>query len=311
LSTKDIAKARTKPTKPYPDFPLFPHANGQWAKKIRSKFVFFGPWRDPEGALQRYLDQKHELHAGRVPRAQVQDGLTLRELVNHFLTAKQRKVDAGELKLMSFNSLYRTSRTLIELLGPDRRIDDISPNDFGRLRAQFAEGHGPVYTGDQVQRTRAVFKYGHEAGLLTTPMRFGPEFVKPSRKNVRLAKRDAPKRLFTPQEIHAVLKHASVPMKAMILLGINCGMGNTDVAELRMVEREPALSARARVFKGSAHRSIVLNGDQASTIRVVSSDAGGKHGFNPHCVIGDELHACRNDHGDRTGCAPRRIHQCL
>jgi integrase len=234
LSTKDIAKARTKPPKPYPDFPLFPHANGQWAKKVKGKFAFFGPWRDPEGALQRYLDQKDELHAGRVPRSVQQDALTLRVLVNHFLTAKKRKVDAGELKLMSFNSLYRTSRTLIELLGPERRIDDISPDDFGRLRAKFADGHGPVYTGDQVQRTRAVFKYGHEAGLLSAPMRFGPEFIKPSRKNVRLAKRDAPKRLFTPAEIHGLLKHASVPMKAMILLGINCGMGNTDVAELRM-----------------------------------------------------------------------------
>ena len=29
-------------------------------------------------------------------------------------------------------------------------------------------------------------------------------------------------------------------------------------------------------------------------MRVVSSDAGGKHGFNPHCVIGDELHAWPN-----------------
>lgn len=58
-----------------------------------------------------------------------------------------------------------------------------------------------------------------------------------------------------------------------------------------MVEREPELNARARVFKGAAHRSIMLRNDPASTIRVVSSDAGGKHGFNPHCVIGDELHA--------------------
>jgi len=233
VSTKDIAKARTKPAKPYPDFPLFPHANGQWAKKIRGKFAFFGPWNDPEGALQRYLDQKDELHAGRAPRAVLyKDGLTLRDLVNHFLTAKKRKVDADELKLMSFNSLYRTSRHLIEHFGPDCRIDDLGPNDFGRLRAKFAKGHGPIYLGDQIQRTRAVFKYGYEAWLLPSPIRFGPEFIKPSRKNVRLAKREGPKRLFGQQEIHALLKVSSTPMKAMILLGINCGLGNTDVAEL-------------------------------------------------------------------------------
>jgi integrase len=234
VSTKDIAKTRTKPTKPYKEYPLFPHANGQWSKKIKGRLAFFGPWRDPEGALQRYIDQKDELHAGRQPRARLQhEGMTLRELVNHFLTAKKRKVDAGELKLMSFNSLYRTSRHLIEHLGPDRRVDDITPDDFGRLRAKYAKGHGPIYLGDQVQRTRAVFKHGHEAGLLPNPMKFGPEFIKPSRKNVRLARREGPARLFEQCELEALLKVASVPMQAMILLGINAGMGNTDVAELR------------------------------------------------------------------------------
>lgn len=61
-----------------------------------------------------------------------------------------------------------------------------------------------------------------------------------------------------------------------------------------MVEREPELLDRARVYKGAGHRSIALVDDSAASIRVVSSDAGGKHGFNPHCVIGDELHAWKD-----------------
>ena len=83
-----------KPCKPYPEFPLFPHATGRWAKKIRGKLYYFGPWDDPDGALERYLDRRDDLHAGRTPR-KLTEGLTVRDLLNRFLTAKQALVDTG------------------------------------------------------------------------------------------------------------------------------------------------------------------------------------------------------------------------
>src|SRR5262249_31565341 len=43
-----------KPGKPYPDFPLTAHPAGYWCKKIKGKVRYFGPWADPEGALQAY-----------------------------------------------------------------------------------------------------------------------------------------------------------------------------------------------------------------------------------------------------------------
>ena len=43
-----------KPAKPCREFPLFPHATGRWAKKIKGRMHYFGPWSDPEAALKSY-----------------------------------------------------------------------------------------------------------------------------------------------------------------------------------------------------------------------------------------------------------------
>src|SRR5664279_3605294 len=107
-STTPAANGKpVKPNKPYPDFPLFPHATRRWAKKIRGKLHYFGPWADPDGALQKYLDQRDDLHAGRTPRVQ-KDGLTIRDLVNQFLTSKRLMVDGGELTLRSWRDYHVT-----------------------------------------------------------------------------------------------------------------------------------------------------------------------------------------------------------
>src|SRR3954452_270544 len=85
-----------KPNKPHPDFPLFPHAAGVWAKKIRGKLHYFGPWADPDGALAKYNEQKEALHVGKKPREGT-EGVTVKDIVNAFLNAKRGLLDAGEL----------------------------------------------------------------------------------------------------------------------------------------------------------------------------------------------------------------------
>jgi hypothetical protein len=62
-STPSVPSGKpAKPNKPSPDFPLVLHAAGVWAKEIRGKLHYFGPWDGPDSAIARYLEQKDDLH---------------------------------------------------------------------------------------------------------------------------------------------------------------------------------------------------------------------------------------------------------
>ncbi len=91
---------RLKPKKPYRSFPLAPHPNGQWCKKIRGKLQFFGVWADPDAAFKYYLAVAPDLHAGRSPRASNLSAqqLCVKDLCNAFLNWQKGKMEAGEIR---------------------------------------------------------------------------------------------------------------------------------------------------------------------------------------------------------------------
>jgi integrase len=220
-----------KPSKPYPDFPLFAHAAGYWAKKIRGRMIYFGPWSDPDGALKKYLDQKDALHAGRKPREDT-GGITVKDLVNRFLHQKQALVDVGELSPRTWRDYKEATDAIVAAFGKRRLVEDLDPDDFAELRNKVAEKWGPHRVCKTIQFVRCVFKYAFDAGLLDRPVRFGPGFKRPSKKTIRLQRARQGAKLFSADEIRRLLDAASPQLRAMILLGINAGFGNSDCALL-------------------------------------------------------------------------------
>ena len=210
---------------------MFPHATRRWAKKIRGKLHYFGPWDDPDAALAKYLDQKDDLHAGRTPRV-AGDGLTLRDLVNRFLSSKERAVATGDLQQRSFTDYYQTCRRLIEVFGTARLVTNLAADDFERLNALLAENMAPVTRKVEIQRIRSVFKWGFDSGVIDQPVRYGPGFKPPGKQILQKARLQNREKMYEADEIRAILEAASVPLSAMILLGINCGFGNNDCATL-------------------------------------------------------------------------------
>jgi integrase len=228
---KTDSKANGKPDKPRPDFPLYAHASGRWAKKVRGKTHFFGKWDDPQAALEKWLDQKDDLLAGKKPRPK-RNGLKILDLVNSFLTHKKRQLEAGEFAQTSFDQVYRTGQNMLTEFGKNELVEYLEPEDFAKVRSKLAKRLGPVALGNEIGRMRSFFKHAEDSFLIPGRVRFGASFKKPSAKTLRRTRRKKGPRAFTVKELKAVLKEATPNLKAMILLGINGGLGNTDVALL-------------------------------------------------------------------------------
>lgn len=231
-----VAAKRKKPAKPYSDFPLFPHDGGVWAKKIRGKLHYFGPWSDPDGSLEKYRLQVDDLQAGRVPRPPTPDGYTLESLANDFLNEKKIKMDEGRMTPRMMANYQEVCSMLIDHFGRQRLVDDIRPEDFRQLRAELGVGpkgkRGIVTISNIVRMTRSVFKFASDNELIDRPLNFGTGFKMPTKTELRKARQTREKRQFSAEEIRRQIDTVGIPLKAMILLGINAGFGPTDLAQL-------------------------------------------------------------------------------
>jgi len=233
LQNKPDAAAdnRGRRAKPYPEFPLTAHPTGRWCKKIRGRIHYFGPLNDPDAALAKYLEQKDALHAGRKPRPDA-EAVTVKDVANAFLNAKQALVDAGELSALTWADYKLIAAELLKQVGKGRLVADLDAGDFAALRKRMAKRWGPHRILKLVQYVRSMFKHAWETGMIPNPVRCGPDFKRPSKKTLRQNRAKRGAQLFSAEEIHRLLDAASPPLKAMILLGVNCGFGNADCGHL-------------------------------------------------------------------------------
>ncbi|MCA9265917.1 MAG: tyrosine-type recombinase/integrase [Planctomycetales bacterium] len=223
-----------KPAKPHKDFPLFAHAAGVWAKKVKGKVYYFGPWDDPQAALKQWNESKDEILQTGLKPGKPSDATTVADVVNHFLTFKQDQVATGQLAERTFHRYQTGCGTLVAYFGRNRPVADLRPTDFADYRRHMSKRWGAVALSNEIQIVRSVFKYAYEVDLLERPVKFGPGFKKPTAKALRLNQsRKGPQHL-TALQIRKCLDVAPVNSKAMILLAINGGLGNTDIAELTM-----------------------------------------------------------------------------
>ena len=222
-----------KPKKPYAEYPLTAHANRQWCKKIKGKVHFFGVWNDPDAALAKYLDERDDLQAGRIPRRLSSVVVNVGSLVNLFLDQRNAKVQSGSLSPQMFVDYRNCAKFLIEHLGRSTAVETLRPADFIGLRDLWAGKYASGRLNKLVQMTRTIFKWGWETDLLKVQVKLGPDFKGATKRQAREQRNARGLKLFSASELQTLLHAASTSMRAMILLAVNCGYGNTDIATLR------------------------------------------------------------------------------
>lgn len=227
-----------KPDKPYEGFPLTAHPSGRWCKKIRGRLVYFGPWDDWQAALNKFLSERDDLYAGRKPRPAAQ-GDTLAYALDRFLSSKKLAEDAGEISHRSYLDYQSTCDRIAACIGTHRAIDDIGIDDLEKLRAALSKGKngplGPTTIRGELTRARMVFLYINEY-LAKKNIAYRKPLRSPSKRAMRKVANERGPRMFSVEEIQAMLNAAGPHMKAMILLGINCGFGNHDCGMLPLAK---------------------------------------------------------------------------
>jgi integrase len=173
-----------------------------------------------------------DILAGRKPQ-QDPAALTVAELVNTFLTARRDKVNSGELTPRAWAEYHLASDRIVASFGRARAVADWRPADFGKLRATVAKTLGPAALSKFVALTKTIFAFGFEAELMAAPVRYGGAFDKPPKKVMRLVRHQRARRLIPAADLWKLLDAAGVQLRAMLLLGINCGFGQKDCSDLQ------------------------------------------------------------------------------
>jgi integrase len=214
--------------------PLFLHACGQWARKVKIggkwKFRYFGT--DKQKALEKWLSERDHLLAGRLPPKAGADYASVEYVCERFAQSKQTLLEAGRIGKIYALECRSYAQIVMDCLGPMVDAETLTPEDFDRLLLDFSRRWGPTRTRNAVKVTRQIFKHAVECGYLTRNARFGPNFKGPGKRELRVHRAKQGKRLFEPSQILGLVEIASPTIKAMTLLAINGGFQNKDCAEL-------------------------------------------------------------------------------
>ena len=206
-------------------FPLTLHKTGQFCKKIKGKIYYFGT--NKKAALERYLEQATDLHAGRNPILDpTATNITIFALGNLYLEHQEAKVQVKELTARHYDDQINSLRMFVRFLGRHCQLDEISTIDLQNYKKKLQKAYGSAHRINlNIAIMKAMFHWAKKNDVIASI----PNIDAISKVKVIQKERAT----FTVTQIDKLLAKTDGQMKAMIWLGLNCGFGCTDCAELK------------------------------------------------------------------------------
>jgi integrase len=186
---------------------------------------YFGT--DKKQALQRYLDQATYLHGcPDAMAAQSNNAMALKELCGLYLRYQQARVVAGELSPKHYSDQIESLGKLVSFLGRGRRIRNIATLDLQNYKRKLQNTYGSVHRLNlHLSIMKAMFHWARRNDILENI----PNIDAVSRGKIVYGE----KFTFDAAHVRKLLSKANVKMRAMVWLGLNCGFGCMDCAQLK------------------------------------------------------------------------------
>lgn len=218
--SKSNIKRKTRSDK----FPLTLHRTGQYCKKIKGKFYYFGT--NKHEAMQRYLEQASMLHTGRSSSPTASgDDISIKTLCNLYLQHQESRAQQGEISTRHFSDQVKSLTKLTRFLGQHRLIGEMSTVDLQNYKRKLVKSYSSRH---RINLNIAIMKSAFHWARENEVVRNVPNVDAVSK--MKIIRQERP--VFAPDEIRTLLDTADPQMRAMIWLGLNCGFGCTDCSEL-------------------------------------------------------------------------------
>jgi integrase len=161
--------------------------------------------------------------------------LDVKELANQFLARKKIDRDNARLDVRTLRDYQNSLKHFRDCVGESRQVRLLGPMDFSSFASSIA--HFSVHRRyKHINNVRIAMNWATAMRLIEPPD-YGADFHVPTRGEFRKARArrelDQGKRMYSAEQIGKLIAYPHQwNMRAMILLALNAGFGNTDLAEL-------------------------------------------------------------------------------